>query len=60
MNYQLNVKNSGRKIVSHSDVWVETTLRDAKWKYKIIGTWNVRSLGRCGKFENLKLPNPEK
>jgi exonuclease III len=34
---------------------VETTLRDAKRRYKRIGTWNVRSLGRCGNFENLKL-----
>lgn len=30
-------------------------MRDAKWRYKRIGSWNVRSLGRCGKFENLKL-----
>lgn len=34
---------------------METTLRGAKWRYKRIGTWNERSLERCGKFENLKL-----
>lgn len=32
MNHQLKVKNSGRKVVSHSNVHVETTLRDATRK----------------------------
>lgn len=55
MNCQLNVKNSGRKIVSHSDVLVETTSRYAKWRYKRNGIWNVRSLGSCVTSENLIL-----
>lgn len=48
-------KNCGRKIVSHLDFRVETTLRDLKWRQKRIDTWNIRSFGRGGKFEKLKL-----
>lgn len=55
MNYQLIVKDSGRKLVSQSDVRVETALSKAKQNYKRVGIWNVRSLRRCKKFENLKL-----
>jgi len=50
MNCQLNVKNSGHKKVSHLVIQVETALIKAKWRYKRIDTWRVRSLERCGKF----------
>jgi len=51
----LNVKNSGRKTVSLSDVRVETTLRQEQPRFRGIECWNVKSLKRGGKFENLKL-----
>ncbi|XP_050546082.1 craniofacial development protein 2-like [Daktulosphaira vitifoliae] len=55
MDCELIVKDSGRKLVSRSDVRVETALSKTKQNYKRVGTWNVRSLRRSGKFENLKL-----
>jgi len=52
----VEVKNSGGKIVPHSDLRVGTAnTRSSKERMKRrIATWNVRSLGVCGKLENLK------
>jgi len=55
MDCQLIVKDSERKLVSQSDVRVETALSKTKQNYKRVGTWNFRSLRRSRKFENLKL-----
>ncbi|XP_025407655.1 uncharacterized protein LOC112681624 [Sipha flava] len=57
----VELKNSGGKIVPHSDLRAGTnaTKYSLKEKNKIrkrrIGTWNVRSLGICGKLENLEI-----
>ncbi|CAI6352699.1 unnamed protein product [Macrosiphum euphorbiae] len=57
----VELKNSGGKIVPHSDLRAGTnaTKYSLKEKNKVrkrrIGTWNVRSLGICGKLENLKI-----
>jgi len=55
MDCELIVKDSGRKLVSRSDVRVETTSSKTKQNYKRVGTWNVRTLRKSVKFENLKL-----
>ena len=52
------VKNSGGKIVPHSDLRAGTARDFAsrpKNKNTRIGTWNVRSLLSCGKMANLKI-----
>jgi len=50
------VKHFGSKIVSRSNLRVETTKDKINVKeYKRIATWNVRTLLRCGKLENLKI-----
>jgi hypothetical protein len=53
----VEVKNSGDKLVPRSDLWVGTTnTRSSKEKLRRrIATYNIRSLGVCGKLENLKL-----
>jgi len=57
----IELKNSGFKIVPHSDLRVGTNAMRYSFKEKNevrkrrIGTWNVRSLGICGKLENLKI-----
>jgi len=53
----VKVKNSGGKIVPHSDLQVGiANTRSSKEKMKRrIATWNVRTLGVCEKLENLKL-----
>jgi len=53
-----SVKNlPGHKIVPHSDVRVVTTLQDTfeKNKTQRIGTWNVRTMLKTGKLENIKV-----
>ncbi|VVC38380.1 Endonuclease/exonuclease/phosphatase [Cinara cedri] len=53
----VEVKNSGSKKVPRSDLRVGTAnIRSSKEKWKRrIATWNVKSLGVCGKLKNLKL-----
>lgn len=50
-------KCSGVKIVPHSDLRVGTASNGITKKQKTmrVATWNVRSLGVCGKLENVKL-----
>ncbi|XP_049864013.1 craniofacial development protein 2-like [Schistocerca gregaria] len=53
------VKYSGGKIVPHSDLRAGTTQEDVVIRRKKtgilrIGAWNVRSLNRAGRLENLK------
>ena len=51
------VKYSGGKIVPHSDLRAGTTQRDANIKETNtlrVGAWNVRSLQRSGRLEDLK------
>lgn len=57
MNCHLHqCKRSGRKLVSQSDVPVDTALRhEINRRCWRIRTWNVKSLRRFGKLENLKL-----
>ncbi|XP_060882053.1 craniofacial development protein 2-like [Metopolophium dirhodum] len=57
MNFR-SVKNlSRRKIAPHSDVRVGATLQDTceKNKTQRIGTWNVRTMLKTGKLENIKI-----
>ena len=53
------VKQSGSKIVPHSDFRAGTTLEDVIEKKKCgisrIGAWNVRNMKQIGKLENLKV-----
>ncbi|XP_025408999.1 craniofacial development protein 2-like [Sipha flava] len=50
------VKYSCGKIVSQSDLWVETTGEKENIKnWKRIATWNVRTMLQCGILENLKI-----
>lgn len=53
----VEAKNSGGKIAPCLDLRMGTAnTRSSKEKLKRrIATWNVRSLGECGKLENLKL-----
>jgi hypothetical protein len=49
----LETKQSGGKLLPHSDLWggvfLEEVSRSRKWKRDILfGTWNVRSLYRAG------------
>jgi hypothetical protein len=53
-----SVKNlSERKIAPHSDVRVRATLQDTCDKNKMqgIGTWNIRTMLKTGKLENIKI-----
>ncbi|CAI6360110.1 unnamed protein product [Macrosiphum euphorbiae] len=57
MNFR-SVKNlSRRKIAPHSNVRVGATLQDTceKNKTQRIGTWNVQTMLKTGKLENIKI-----
>jgi len=49
---KVELKNSGGKIVPHSNLRMGTNTIFSSKKKRSITTWNVRSLGICGKLEN--------
>jgi len=52
---KVELKISRGKIIPQSDLRVGTNTTIPSKRGRRIATWNVRSLGMCGKLENLKL-----